>query len=109
MRVVVGFLAISAALSSPTQADVGFFIDSDELIECGNLGEIAEGFARHKRAGLSANEMRSVMMDGGVYPEIADVMVRTLYSFDAAEPATYSAIVGALCILDKLQPIELDR
>ena len=78
-------------------------------MECHQLGEIAAGFAEHKGAGMSANEMRAIMTEGGVYPEIAAVLVRTLYSFDASERATYSAVVSSLCVVDKLQPIELDR
>ena len=109
MKLASAACGISQIISTAAVADVGFYVDSNGLIECHQLGEIAAGFAEHKRAGMSSTEMRTAMTEGGVYPEVAAALVGTLYSFDARERTTYSAVVSSLCVIDKLQPIELER
>ena len=109
MRALAGFVVVSLSLAAVAEADLLFVVDEQGVVECGQLGEIAAGFAQHKRAGMSSGEMHDAMMQGGVHSETADAIVKTLYSFDAKDRETYSAVVGALCIIDKLQVIKLDR
>jgi hypothetical protein len=105
--VLSGFVGV--ALATNVVAETAFIVDAEGLIECNNLGMIAEGFAEHKHAGVSEDEMRIVMQAGDVDPAVADLMVQTIYSFDADDMQSYNSIVGALCVLDRLQPIEIER
>jgi hypothetical protein len=102
-----GFLAM--ALAPGATAETIFFIDTSGLVHCNSVAGIAEGFAEHKHAGLSKDEMRQVMTSGGVEVEVAELMVQVIYSFDAADTQTYRSIVGALCVLDRLQPLEVEH
>jgi hypothetical protein len=109
VRALVYSSIVAGALAPSAASETIFFVDTEGLVHCNRLATIAEGFAEHKHAGLSANEMRGVMLSGDVDPEIVGLMVQVLYSFDAADLQTYRSIVGALCVLDRLQPIEIER
>jgi len=58
---------------------------------------------------MPAAQMTQSMLAGGVDLDVAELLVRVIYSFTAGENQTYRSIVGALCILDRLEPLEVAR
>ena len=109
MRAILLAGLIGLGISSDVKAEIVFFVDAEGISHCSSLARIAEGFAEHRQSGISAAEMREAMLAGEVDPDVADLMIRTIFSFEAKDSQTFYSIFSALCVLDRLQPIEIER
>ena len=109
MKAAILSACLASLVASTAFAETLFVIDRDNLIDCEHLGRTAEGFSPHKDEGMSSQEMLAFLIDSGVGSESANLLTDMYYSFDAHDRYTYLTVATALCVISRLQPMEIER
>jgi type II secretory pathway component PulJ len=97
---------LGAAWDGPLAASTVFAVTADEVEQCNRLGQTVAALAAKRREGASEQELRQAIRAPGVSSHSVAAVEALVFGIDAKDPGQMQGIAGALCLMDKLKPMD---
>ena len=107
MRLACIALATSVTIGSEAYADTVFAVLPEDIDLCSTLSDFNAELSERRNAGWTRQELSSVIPES-ISTEVQADLLNILFSLEAGNPGFAAKVTGALCLLERLKPLEIN-